>query len=121
VTTYSIGYRVYSMEHTVLNNETGFAVSAHPSRKAAEAVKEELEMNVLWQKNYPELDAAGRKAFYQAVVRPHHWEGYFLFQAIPNRGGGCVEYISKDKDALIAKAEAWLAGEEPEGFYYASL
>ena len=39
---FSIGYRPYSMEYTVLNEQTGFAVSAHATRGEALAAMQEL-------------------------------------------------------------------------------
>lgn len=78
-------------------------------------------MEIVWIKNYQELAAAGRTTAYQAVVRKHHWPDYWIFQAIYNSGGNATECLSKDKDALVASAEDWLAGNMPSGFYSASI
>jgi hypothetical protein len=78
-------------------------------------------VNVIWQKNYSELAAAGRKTAYQAIVRKHHWPDYWIFQVVYNSGGCATECLSTDKDALVGKAEAWLAGANPEDFYSASI
>lgn len=77
-------------------------------------------MVTLWSKNYKELEAAGRTGMYLATIRPHAWPGYFMFQAAPNRGDWVTEYISTDLNEVITKAEQWLAGEMPDGFYSAS-
>lgn len=77
-------------------------------------------MNYIWHKDYNEL-ANHRPEFYRAVVRKHHWEGYFIFQAIPHRGSSCIEYKSKDQEELLRKAEQWFSGGMPEDFYSSSI
>ena len=73
-----------------------------------------------WEKNYTELAASGKPGIYRATVRDHHWPGCVVFQAMPNSGSHCIEYIGQDKDLVIALAERWLGGDTPEGFYSAS-
>lgn len=80
-----------------------------------------MPAQAIWSKNYQELEAAGRAAFYSADVRPHFWEGQWMFQALPHRGDWCCEFLSNDRDEVVAKAEQWLAGEMPQGFYSASF
>lgn len=78
-------------------------------------------MQTLWSKNYHELAAAGRKGIYSAYVRPNApWDGWTMFQAIPNSGGTVLEFKSQDATEVVAVAEAWLRGEEPKGIYSAS-
>jgi hypothetical protein len=77
-------------------------------------------MITIWHKDYTELERAGIKGIYSAYVRPHHWEGWWMFRAHPNRGDCCLEYRSQDKDDVLLKAEQWFKGEEPDGIYSAS-
>lgn len=77
-------------------------------------------VDYLWFKSYNDL-AKNRPEFYQAVVRKHHWEGFFIFQAIPHSGSSCIECKSKDQAELLRKAEQWFSGEMPEDFYSASF
>lgn len=73
-------------------------------------------MTTLWRKNYQELAAAGRSYMYSAVVTEH--EGVRTFNAYPNRGDICTEYVGDD---AVEKAEEWLRGTLPAGFYSASF
>jgi hypothetical protein len=79
-----------------------------------------IRSNVHWEKSYVELAAAGKPGIYHAVVRDHHWPGCVIFQAQPNSGDHCIEFIGQDKDHVVALAEEWLAGKTPDGFYSAA-
>lgn len=74
----------------------------------------------LWSKSYIELKKT-RPSFYLASVRKHHWPDHYTFQAIPNRGDWCVEFLSTNKEEVISKADDWANGNDPVGFYSASL
>lgn len=71
----------------------------------------------IWSKSHVDLNGT---EFYSAVVREHHWDGWYVFQAYPNQGDHCIECKSKDKDDLIAKAERWFKGDMPSDFYSAA-
>lgn len=62
-------------------------------------------MTVHWQRNYTQLP----KGLYSASVEDHHWEGWYIFRAYPSMGSCCTEFMSKDLDEVIAKADAWEA------------
>jgi hypothetical protein len=62
------------------------------------------------------------KGVYRATLRQHHWPGVWLFQALPDSGGGCWEFKSENYDLVLEKALAFVGGNRAvDGIYFSSL
>lgn len=67
--------------------------------------------------NYTQLP----KGVYSASVRKHHWEGHWIFQAFPDRGDWCWEFISDNLQEVLDRAEAFAHGVKDDKIYCASF
>jgi hypothetical protein len=74
-------------------------------------------MCIFWEKNYNELPPG----VYTACVRKHHWEGYYIFRALPSSGSFCWEFISTDLQQVLDRAEAFSHGVKDDAIYTASF